>query len=103
MKWRIYYGDGSTYSNDDGSYLDAPTLNVQIIAVEDSEATNGRALMHSRDVYWWTDNGWNGGDIFGFHQYLFTPSIHKYAVFGTSIDNKEFMKILAEANRRGIS
>jgi len=28
MKWRIYYGDGGTYSSDNGSAENAPALNV---------------------------------------------------------------------------
>jgi hypothetical protein len=99
LKYKIYYGDGRTYTGDP---VHAPTLNVQVIAVADKDGTNGRALLHSRDVYWWTEDGWTGGDLFGFHQYLFTPHITKYAVFGTSIDTGRFREILERAKVEGL-
>lgn len=34
MKWKLYYGDGSCWSSDDGPWLDAPAWNVQAVVVD---------------------------------------------------------------------
>lgn len=31
LGWRLVYGDGSTFSSDDGSWDDAPSTNVQVL------------------------------------------------------------------------
>lgn len=42
MRWCIYYRDGSTYSNDHGSWDDAPSEGV-LVVVEDR---NGAVTLH---------------------------------------------------------
>ena len=43
LAWRIYYGDGSTFSSADGAPSDAPSTNVQAIALE-ADPTIGRRI-----------------------------------------------------------
>jgi len=33
MKWKIYYDDDSTYSNEDGAWVDAPAHGVVVVVV----------------------------------------------------------------------
>jgi hypothetical protein len=85
MKWRIYYGDGSLYSDGDGSPFDAPGRDVQAIAVEDAQV--GRTIHSRRDFYWWSSIGWWGGDLFGLYDYLLTPGPRK-VIFGRSLPGR---------------
>lgn len=102
-RWRIYYGDDTVFSSDDGTPFDAPTLNIQVIAQEDPDATGGRILIHGHNVYFWLDDGgWHGADRWGVDQYLFTQGIPKYLVFGTTMNTKAFMRIRDRASREGL-
>ena len=69
-KWRVYYGDGSIFSDKDGDPKDAPSLNVQAITCE-------------------PDGIWNGGDIFGLFDYLHRPGM-KRVLFGRAVTNKQY-------------
>jgi hypothetical protein len=69
-KWVVYYGDGSTFSDQDGSPEDAPSLNVQAITCE-------------------PDGVWKGGDIFGLFDYLSRPG-WKRVLFGRIVTNIEY-------------
>ena len=51
-KWLIFYGDNTTFSDQDGPPDQVPSNNVQVIAVEDEDC--GRVLLNSKDYYWWT-------------------------------------------------
>jgi hypothetical protein len=56
--WRLYYGDGSSYDSDDGSWLTAPHRNVQYLATRDDlPPAHPRAvgsLAWTGDFYlWW--------------------------------------------------
>jgi len=87
--WRIYYGDGSTYSDDDGDVFDAPALDVQAIAFRTSEPDHktGHMPVFRFDYYWWEPNGdWYGGDLFGLYDYLTRPGPKK-VVFGRTVSN----------------
>ena len=68
LEWKIYYGDGSTFSSEDGPPDDAPTLDVQVVAQRDE--TVGTKLVPSKDFYWWRDGRWYGGDLFGLFDHL---------------------------------
>ncbi len=92
--WRIYYGDGRTFSADDGGPQDAPALNVQAIA-QDEQLTGWR-LCYRRDFYWW-DDGWCAGDLFGLFDYLARPG-WKRVLFGRSIPDPAFEAILRRAH-----
>ena len=53
LKWKIYYDDGSTYSDELGDPFEAPARGVQIIAIEHPEV--GRELLGKEDFYWYRD------------------------------------------------
>ena len=93
--WIVYYGDGSTYSDQDGPPELAPANNVQVIAIEDGDC--GKVLLNTKDYYWWTGETWLAGDIFGLFDYLLQPG-WKRVLFGRSIDNREYQRLLARAS-----
>jgi hypothetical protein len=93
MKWRIYYDDGSTFSDEDGPPEMAPGLGVQIIV--DPHPSVGRRMLHSHD-YYWHGGGWQGGDIFGFWDYLQRPGL-KVVKFGRTIATAAFDAIYRRA------
>ena len=59
--WRIYYGDGSTFSDEDGSPFDAPRTGVQVIAYT-NPSTGKIDRLSQADFYYYepecTDWGW---------------------------------------------
>lgn len=75
IEWRIYYGDGSTFSNEDGSPVDAPALNVQAIVQRDTAV--GRTIWHKKDFYLHLNDEWIGVDWFGLLDHLMAMGIVK--------------------------
>lgn len=88
MNWKIRYGDGSTFSDLDGSAFDAPGLGVVTINVVDPEV--GFRVARSADYYCYDPEqftgGWEGVDIFGLWDYLSQPGPRK-VVFGRTYQN----------------
>lgn len=95
LKWKIYYDDGSTYSDELGDPFEAPARGVQIIAIEHPEV--GRELLGKEDFYWYRDGRWFGGDNFGMYDYLLFPGPKK-VIFGRVISSVEFQKIIKRCN-----
>lgn len=94
MKWKIYYDDGSTFSDEDGRVYDAPALGVQVIAQEDPDV--GRQLFWEIDFYWYSEHGWFGGDVFGLWDYLATPG-PKVVKFGRYVPRADFLRAYHKA------
>jgi hypothetical protein len=96
LTWRVYYGDGSTLSNEDVDPYAVPGLDVQAIVQADPDV--GRYVLHHMDFYWWVaqDGQWHQGDHFGLWDYLARPGPKK-VVFGRSLDNLSYKAILARA------
>lgn len=63
MHWRIYYGDGTTFSSTEGAANDAPPHGVVAIVYPDPEI--GRAVLHQWDWYYLKGGSWWGSDTFG--------------------------------------
>lgn len=95
-RWRIYYGDGTVFTDHDGVAFAAPALNVQMIAVADDD--HGWYLCRSSDYYWYLpeSDAWQGGDTFGLWDYLAQPGA-KRVMFGRTIGNDAFSAILTRA------
>lgn len=96
MKWIIFYDDGTTYSDADGTPFDAPARGVQVIATECQ--STGRTFNGKEDFYWWTGARWLGGDQFGLFDYLLGNGCKK-VIFGRVLDNQSFQQIIQEAAR----
>jgi hypothetical protein len=93
VSWKIYYADGSTLSNLGGSPEEAPATGV--ICIKHFSEGEWRILAF-RDYYAWDKNDWWGHETAGFWQYMFKPGI-KIVKFGTSTDDFNFERIMAEA------
>lgn len=52
MRWKIFYANGSTFSDQDGKPQDAPKRGVQIVHVEDGRC--GRRVLKYGDYYVWS-------------------------------------------------
>jgi hypothetical protein len=96
MRWRIYYGDGTTYDDSQGPAWDAPARNVQAIVVSDPD--HGWYILRADDFYWYLadEDRWYSGDRFGMYDYLLDPGA-KRILFGRSIPNAEYARILDRA------
>lgn len=94
LAWKVFYGDGSTFSSAEGSPADAPAVNVQAIA-QVADAAIGRRVCSRFDFYWF-DTEWHGSDLFGLFDYLMrvSPSVVK---FGRVLPRLEFESILNRA------
>lgn len=94
VTWKLFYGDGSTFSDQDGTPAEAPAVNVQVIA-QAADPGIGRRTCSRFDFYWW-DGEWHGSDLFGLFDYLMrvSPSIVK---FGRVLPRLEFEALLNRA------
>jgi hypothetical protein len=101
-KWKIYYGDGSTYSSSDGSPFDAPAHNVQIISMERDDGSAPPTWGH--DLYRWDGKRWVGcnwqdlGQYFAFHK-----GPQKVLMGYEMHDRNDCLKILERAIREGVN
>ena len=96
MQWKIYYGDGTTFSSKDGEAREAPRRNIQCIVRADDEV--GRYIERMNDFYVWCSerNNWKGVDQFGLYDYLlyeFFPLV----LFGRTITEKEYKALYDRA------
>ena len=114
MKWRIYYGDGSTFSNQDGTPEDAPIANVQVIV--QPHLMSGRYWQTMCDYYvYWSDH-WVGTDIAGVLDFLVDSGLLQWGSeidaavivqravntglvkLGRTLEKKRYYAILKQAN-----
>ena len=76
LQWRIYYDDGSTYSNEDGELVAAPSFGVQ-------------AIVCDPDV-------WHSGDFVGLIDFLIRKGIVK---FGRLASNEDYHNAVNAAQK----
>lgn len=94
IAWRIYYGDGSTFSNEDGSAELAPCGGVIAVAWYDED--NRRRLAHGQDYYIFDAGRWMGVDASGFWQYMGEPGF-KFVKLGRMIGDLKFRSVMSKA------
>lgn len=92
LRWRVYYGDGGTFSNLDGAPEDAPALNVQAIVEYDPSV--GRSISMRRDFYIRVNDAWMGVDWFGLLDQLMAQGIIKA---GRSLPTEQYEAIYQRA------
>lgn len=101
MRYRIYYGDGSTYSGDP---FKAPRTDVQVIA-QDANNEKGFVLLHGnteRGYFFWADDiGWLCGDTGGFWDYLLQLG-PRVVLLGRNIRDEKFWEIIHRAGMEGL-
>lgn len=94
FQWKIFYGDGSTFTDSEGSAYDAPSRNVQLVVAADLE--HGWSILRQFDFYWWDADCWRGGDQFGLWDYLCLPGPKK-VIFGRTINHQSYMDVFERA------
>ena len=92
--WKIWYGDGTSFGDENGPPEMAPPCNVQVI-VQDDERT-GRYNQCGSDYYIWRDGRWLGCDIFGLWDYLCQKD-RAIVRFGRTLYRDDFQHILTMA------
>lgn len=90
--WKVYYGDGTTFSSKDGPPDQAPAANVQVIV--QSSAEHGWQALSNSHYYIWRDERWWMVDMqgFGLFDYLLQPG-WKRVLFGRTLPNEDFTRI----------
>ena len=98
MKWKVYYIDNSTFSDQDGSPWRTPGLGVLLIVRSDPDCGWRTEIG---DYYVWDCRGgethWWGVDEVGYFEYMFTKPGYKYALLGTKTSNKQFYEVFERA------
>ena len=92
VKWKIYYGDDTTFSSDDGEPNDAPAHNVQCIVVVDQKV--GRMILRDGDFYFHRNGEWFATDQFGMIDQVAEMGIVKT---GRALSRSDFKKIIEVA------
>lgn len=99
MKYRIYYGNGSAYSDRDGLPENAPKVGVQVI-VQQEGSERGYRIMQGTDCYWWLGDQWAAGDIFGCNDWRYYSGIgHRIDLRGLAIRDEEWEIIMRRATQ----
>ena len=102
VKWRVYYGDGSTYSDLDGEAWDAPTQDVQILVRPSNKGSRGFRAMHAKDAYVWKNGEWCGVDVMGLWDYLLNTRGPTKVIFGRWASDDTFDAIYKRATKEGL-
>lgn len=106
MQWRIYYADGSTYSDEQGSVECAPGTGVEVILQRSASA--GVERLYYKHFYVWShpyacwlpigDQRAPGDGNFGLVHYLAAPGWKK-VISGETLPYEAFERILSRALR----
>lgn len=96
--WRIYYADGSVYTDRDGPVEDAPAWGV--VAIVEYNQVDGKRMIVNADYYVWEDRGmgphWWEANQLGLIDYL-QRNGWKKVVFGRLIENDQYNEIRSQA------
>lgn len=91
VEWKIYYGDGSTFSSEDGGAELAPCARVICVAFYDEDGL--RRICHRADYYIWDGTRWYSADINGFMQYMLETG-NKVVKFGREIGDLKYREVM---------
>lgn len=94
MEWQIFYGDGTTFSDEDGGPEEAPARDVQVIVQDCKQHIS--ELVTGGDYYIW-EGRWRAVDLFGLYDYLIEPG-WKVVLFGRMISQDEYSELVHRAN-----
>ena len=96
MLWKIYYGDGTTYSDLDGPPELAPKRNVQVI-IHSCELV-GFAIERDEHYYVYLPErgGWQARNEFGKYDYMIEPG-WKIVLYGRTLSGDEYRAIVDKA------
>ena len=99
VRWRIYYADGSTYSNLSGSWDDAPSRGVVAVVSLDPTGVWGRFVRIKHELYYKVDEH---DEVLGSETVRFIqehiPGIRSSQIkAGGNVLTDEFQKIVQRA------
>jgi len=98
-KFRLYYGDGSTYRGDP---FGAPGVDVQVVIVA-WDGPRGWRKVVGKEVYMWMgDLGWRGGDVGGMWDYFCWHKGPQKVLMGRTIHDDVFNDISSRASREAV-
>jgi len=110
LRWRLYYADGSTFDNMQGTWEEAPQMGI--IAAVTADETKGRLVYHKMDFYYKVGEHFGCSDLvfdlaqrFGFDlegwdtkaELLDLMHKHPEVKFGEWVANDEYRAILNKA------
>lgn len=97
INWRIYYEDGSTFTNLDGAPEDAPAFGMLMVVQTDPDV--GRMIMHAWDWFFWRedDQQWWGADIYGLLDQMLHNKPLKALKQGRNTQTSNYQAILQRA------
>lgn len=100
LNWRIYYGDGSTFSSDDGLPQDSPPWGVVAIVSRNGDDPREISVMMGTgfDYFVWDGVDWWGGDFVGLIDRLATRTAH-VVCFGRTITTDQYQKVTQKASK----
>jgi hypothetical protein len=87
IDWKIWYGDGTTFTNVDGEPAEAPGRNVQVVGKADPEV--GFRFLEGKDYYLLRKGEWIGVDFQGLIDQLVSQGIVKVGMLLTDAEWKE--------------
>ena len=98
LRWKIFYVDGSTYSNKQGNPEDAPGNGVAAVVQEDDVV--GVQVHHQHDFYCFASKfgGWYALDYFGLAQYLAYPGL-KTVKLGDVMPTHKYRDLIASLHK----
>lgn len=99
VRWRVYYDNGSTFSNEDGTPEQSPAFGV--ICIVSTNDLIGRIILHKHDWYWWIadEKVWFGGDIFGLLDRLLHRLSTEAILQGRTVPNEAFRDTMGRADK----
>lgn len=98
MDWKVYYGDGLTFSSNNGEPSQAPPYNV--MAVVQLDKRTGISVYNQWDWYFYSTgiNKWFGADLFGvMDQIMHNCEKIKGVIQGRVTTSEKFQEILNKA------
>jgi hypothetical protein len=102
-RWRIYYGDGSTYGGASAEEaFNAPAVNVQVIYVRWEGEGKQEGLVTSKDTYLWREGRWWGSNEAGMYDYLMLEPGPLKVLFGRTIHDDAYREAKRRASKEGV-
>lgn len=98
IDWKIYYSDGTTFSNLDGEPIMAPRLNVQIIFTKLKDSQKYLILSGADYYTYQNDFGWWYCTELDMFDHLFTIGSNQLFLKGKMIDLVKHDKLIAKVH-----
>lgn len=99
LQWRIWYADGSTFSNLEGEPWEAPANRVLLIRQRDPQATGGTSRVQGKDYYLWKNGKWLEVtyDALIFYWFIEKFDHPRACLAGEMVDNDAWVSIVKAA------